>query len=171
MHPEQLIQIFDDRLGRRHATRLQGGAAEPLYLPGGRESVIFFRDDHVSGALHEIAHWCIAGAARRRQPDYGYWYKANRNESEQRLFELAEARPQALEWIMSEAAAVSFRVSCDNFDEATLDLPAFRRRVQAQVPGLLRRLPPRASLFIGGLVAITGRRQALRCETYRRPPR
>ena len=170
MHPGQLIQVFDDTVGRRHATRLQGGAAEPLYQPGDCESVIFFREDYISSALHEVAHWCIAGADRRAQSDYGYWYRANRNEPEQRSFERAEARPQALEWIMSEAAGTSFRVSCDSFSEATLDLPRFRRMVRVQVPGLLRRLPPRAVYFVNGLLAMTGRHEALRCGTYRELP-
>ena len=54
-------------------TVLEGGANEPYYRPGS-PNVIYFSEYFVRSALHEVAHWCVAGAARRGLPDYGYWY-------------------------------------------------------------------------------------------------
>ncbi len=51
-----------------------------------------------ASALHEIAHWCIAGENRCQQVDYGYWYEPNgRSEERQFEFEKVEVKPQALE--------------------------------------------------------------------------
>ncbi|MBO6555350.1 MAG: elongation factor P hydroxylase [Pseudomonadales bacterium] len=173
MELSELSAVFERTVGQSNNTRLQGGAPEPLYEPAGDDratSVIYFRNDYVSSALHEIAHWCIAGPARREKEDYGYWYEGERGETKQRAFESVEARPQALEWIMSNAAGVRFRVSCDNFDESTLDMSGFRRKVRAEVPAFLERLPTRAETFIGGLMAASGCYGALRCETYKELP-
>src|SRR3546814_2809228 len=50
-----------------------------------------------------VAHWCLAGAARRRQDDYGYWYAADgRDLEQQHLFEQVEVKPQALELLFSD---------------------------------------------------------------------
>ncbi len=173
MQLQQLIEIFELTVGDTHRTRLQGGAPEPFYRPGlasDELSVIYFRDNYSSSALHEIAHWCIAGPERRLQEDYGYWYKGDRGFREQREFEVVEARPQALEWIMSEAAGIPFRVSCDNFDESTLDLPGFRRVVKAHVPQLLDRMPVRAARFIDGLVMASGCYGAFQSDRYEELP-
>lgn len=169
MQLDQLTNVFHATVGDGFNTRLQGGASEPLYRPG-EPAVIYFRDDYVSSALHEIAHWCIAGPARRQQEDYGYWYSGNRDETEQRAFECAESRPQALEWIMSEAAGIQFRVSFDNFDELTLDIDGFRNKVRAEVPRLLLKMPRRAAMFVDGLIQQVGSHGAYRCETYRNLP-
>lgn len=169
MQLDHLSRTFHESVGHAFGTRLQGGASEPLYMPG-FPAVIYFRNDYVSSALHEIAHWCIAGPERRQKEDYGYWYKGDRCASEQRAFEAVEARPQALEWIMSEAAGIHFRVSCDNFDEATLDLSGFRQQVRAEIPRLLRKMPERASLFVEGLIRQTGSQSVFRCDTYQRLP-
>ena len=49
-------------------------------------------------ALHEVAHWCIASAGRRRCRDYGYWYiPPPRDATAQTEFFAVEARVQALE--------------------------------------------------------------------------
>lgn len=173
MNLESLTAIFDRSVGSTHNTFLQGGAPEPIYVPGydaGEPNVIHFRDDYVSSALHEIAHWCIAGARRRRLEDYGYWYKGNRGVWEQRDFEAVEVRPQALEWILSNAAGVPFRVSCDNFDVKALDMTGFRRQVQKEVPLLLQRMPDRAAVFIEGLLETSGCYGALKCESYQELP-
>ena len=173
MELSELNVVFDRTVGQANNTKLQGGAPEPLYEPAGdgrATSVIYFRDDYVSSALHEIAHWCIAGSARREKEDYGYWYEGERGESEQRAFESVEARPQALEWVMSNAAGIPFRVSCDNFDESTLDMPGIRQKVRAEVPALLNRIPPRAETFIRGLIEVSGCYGALQTENYEELP-
>ena len=105
---------------------------------------IQFRQDFAASALHEIAHWCLAGSHRRQHDDYGYWYVQDRCKDQQMQFEQVEAKPQGLEWILSRAAGVDFRVSCDNFEVESLDVTLFRRRVRQQAvaqieAGLLQR--------------------------------
>jgi elongation factor P hydroxylase len=170
MLAEQICETFNGCFAQTH-TKLVGGASEPLYEPGEREARLYFREDYASSALHEIAHWCIAGADRRQQPDYGYWYREKRDIKQQRTFETVEVKPQALEWIFSVAAGVGFRVSRDNFDESTLDMNEFSAEVHAAVIALLDGLPPRGERFIHALVAQTGNKQALKNGTYREPPK
>lgn len=114
-----LIAIFERCLGQDYHTRLVGGADEPFYEPGTRDGYarIYFRDDYFSSALHEIAHWCIAGAERRTKPDYGYWYNADgRSPEEQLAFYRVEVKPQALEWAFTTACNLPFKVSADNLN-------------------------------------------------------
>ena len=170
MLAEQICETFNGCFAQTH-TKLVGGASEPLYEPGEREARLYFREDYASSALHEIAHWCIAGADRRQQPDYGYWYREKRDIKQQRTFETVEVKPQALEWIFSVAAGVGFRVSRDNFDESTLDMNEFSAEVHAAVIALLDGLPPRGERFIHALVAQTGNQQALKNGTYKEPPK
>jgi len=114
-----LEQVFADSFAASYRTRLCGGADEPLYQPAGDcadgWARIWYRHDYFASALHEIAHWCIAGPARRAQPDYGYWYEPDdRDAVAQRRFLGVEARPQALEWLFARAAGYPFRLSLDN---------------------------------------------------------
>lgn len=169
MNASQVSELFNDCFSRSYDVGLFGGAVEPLYEPGrsGELSRIWFREDYVSSALHEVAHWLIAGPERRRYQDYGYWYEGQRDVDAQRRFEAAEARPQALEWILSESAGIDFRVSCDNFNEATLSLDNFRRAVRKEVWAWLHRgLTRRAAAFQQELVRCSGKKSALACETY-----
>ena len=170
MLAEQICKTFNRCFAQSH-TKLVGGAPKPLYEPGGKEARVYFREDYAASALHEIAHWCIAGAGRRRETDYGYWYRGERDVKQQRTFEAVEVKPQALEWIFSVAAGIDFRVSSDNFDESTLDMSGFRAKVHAAVIIWLNSLPPRAERFIRVLVAQTGNQQALTSDTYREPPK
>lgn len=125
---DSLVNLFNDVFLSLHNTCLVGGGTEPEYRPATIDSTnsihhrIIFREDYVSSALHEIAHWCIAGQSRRQQVDYGYWYVPDgRDREQQSLFEQVECKPQALEWIFSLAAGVRFRVSVDNLDAAIDD--------------------------------------------------
>jgi elongation factor P hydroxylase len=170
MLAEQICKIFNQCFSQSH-TILVGGASEPLYEPGELEARVYFREDYASSALHEIAHWCIAGAGRRQETDYGYWYRGERDLKQQRTFETVEVKPQALEWIFSVAAGIDFRVSCDNFDESTLDMGGFRAEVHTAVIDWLDGLPPRAEQFVHALVEQTGNQQALACDTYGEPPK
>ena len=64
----ELCQIFDALFLATENTRLLPGGEEPVYLPADASCAhdrIVFRHDYVASALHEIAHWCIAGAARQ----------------------------------------------------------------------------------------------------------
>jgi elongation factor P hydroxylase len=174
MRAIDIVHVFHVCFETDFRVRLEGGAAEPYYLPASCNDdyhTIYFREDFASSALHEIAHWCIAGAARRLQPDFGYWYEGDRNADQQREFERLEVRPQALEWIFSEASATPFRVSCDNFAEAALDIEPFRRAVAEAVRvRLAEGLPPRADKFAAALMAKTGNMSALAPETYSELP-
>jgi elongation factor P hydroxylase len=128
---ERVVSLFNATFLSSHHTQLVGGADEPLYL--GHEdgfSRIYFCYDYVSSALHEIAHWCLAGSSRRSLDDYGYWYQGQRDVCQQNKFEQVEVAPQALEWIFSEALGIGFRVSADNLDLADYDTTQFRRAVR-----------------------------------------
>ncbi len=154
----RLQRVFDDCFLASHNTRLVGGAGEPLYQPGndGKEHLLFFREDYFASALHEIAHWCIAGRERRGKVDFGYWYAPEgRSPAQQRAFEAVEYKPQALEWFFSRACGYHFRISVDNLDPVSGALPDtldFRRRVVAQARSWqLAGLPPRAGTFYDAL--------------------
>ncbi len=72
----RIVRTFNDTFLASHHTAMRGGAAEPLYLPavGATPAQIVFTYDYPASALHEAAHWCLAGEQRRTQRDYGYWY-------------------------------------------------------------------------------------------------
>lgn len=152
MDAQLICQLFDGLYLTRYHTCLRGGGDEPLYTPSmnGRMAIITFRSDYVASALHEVAHWCLAGAGRRAEKDYGYWYHGERDACAQRAFEKVEARPQALEWIFSLALGIGFVPSRDNFD-----VPAsrsFDRRIRCEVNAFIDAgLPDRAALFATSL--------------------
>ena len=167
-HSQQLIKLFHECLGQHYKTRLCAGADEPLYEPAkdGVPANIYFRNDYFSSALHEIAHWCIAGEERRRQTDYGYWYVSDgRNNAQQIDFYRVEIKPQALEWCFSVACGVPFSVSVDNVQTSCTDWSAMERQQQqvnlftrncyTQVSNWLQdieTLPERGSQFISTLL-------------------
>jgi len=160
----RLERVFGECFYREFNTRLVGGAPEPLYCPGagdGECHVIHYRDDHFASALHEVAHWCIAGPGRRLTKDFGYWYVPDgRNVAQQRAFERVEYRPQAMEWHFSRACGFTFRVSSDNLgcgDPALADTLEFRRRIVQQAMYWRRSgLPGRAGRFADALRAEFG---------------
>ncbi|MDN6180765.1 MAG: elongation factor P hydroxylase [Halomonas subglaciescola] len=154
-----IVALFDGVFAQTYQTRLIRGGDEPLYQPADSDTpyhrVIFARGFYAS-ALHEISHWCIAGEARRRREDYGYWYLPDgRNADQQRAFEKAELAPQALESLFTAASGREFNVSVDNLDgDAEVDRTAFAAKVQARAQRYLEEgLPARAAAF----------RQALCC--------
>ncbi|MCX2981461.1 transporting ATPase [Halieaceae bacterium IMCC14734] len=148
----RLEQVFADCFCDSHNTVLRGGADEPLYQPARRtqqQHQIFYRDDYFASALHEVAHWCIAGAKRRQLPDYGYWYQPDgRSGRQQQEFEAVEALPQALEWHFSLACAQDFHISADNLTGETIDADSFERQVIKQAQRLCEEgLGQRAGAF------------------------
>ncbi|MBT8140278.1 MAG: elongation factor P hydroxylase [Gammaproteobacteria bacterium] len=153
-----LERIFQAAFLQQWRTCLRGGAAEPLYLPGreaGTPSTIFYRQDFFASALHEVAHWCLAGASRRQQQDYGYWYAPDgRNQNMQQRFELVEQKPQALEYLFALACGVPFRVSLDNLDG---DIDAAREQrfalavCQQAIQYCASDMPSRAATFLHAL--------------------
>lgn len=113
-----LEALFKQCFYKEYKTLLIGGADEPLYSPAtsiGQPHRLYYRADYFASALHEVAHWCIAGAQRRQLEDWGYWYCPDgRSATQQRAFETVEVKPQAVEWMLSVAAAAPFRISSDN---------------------------------------------------------
>ncbi|CAM2067920.1 Elongation factor P hydroxylase [Sulfidibacter corallicola] len=149
---EDLIRIFNDLFVDRFATELVRGDEEPIYLPANENRAlaqVVFAHGYFASALHEIAHWCVAGRARRRLEDFGYWYQPDgRTLEQQRAFERVEVKPQALEWIFSVSCGFRFRFSADNLSGANTDMKDFKRAVWRQVHTYLERgLPKRARIF------------------------
>ena len=119
-----------------YGTRLVGGFSEPFYkAPAGHAMAeVQFTRDYERSALHELAHWCIAGDERRRLDDYGYWYKPDgRTDEQQARFFAVEAKPQALEKYFCHALNVSFDVSVDNLGNTGVDgIDEFKADVDRQ---------------------------------------
>ena len=154
----RLESVFHRCFAASENTRLVGGAAEPLYQPASEHSGVhslYYREDYFASALHEISHWCIAGQARRQQIDFGYWYAPEgRNQKQQRAFETAEVKPQALEWFFSLACDYPFQISVDNFssDGTIPDTQWFRQQLLDQARRWQAdRLPPRGHIFFVAL--------------------
>jgi len=175
MLASDLEQLFAATFYPGYRTRLLGGADEPLYLPAGEGRgchQLFYREDYFSSALHETAHWCIAGEERRRLVDFGYWYTPDgRTLQQQRAFEAVEIKPQALEWLFATAAGVPFAVSADNLAgadaEARQPSPHFLAAVERQAVAWCRAgLPPRAASFVRALTAFYGTRNPLDPDLY-----
>jgi elongation factor P hydroxylase len=153
---EEVAEVFGTVFAGRQV-RLSGGHPEPFYRAPryGRPAEIRFTRDYLSSCLHEVAHWCLAGEARRRQDDYGYWYSPDGRDAEaQAAFFRAEARPQALEWAFAQACGAEFRISCDNLGGEVNGVEAFTRGVGARLVIYLEGgLPVRARHFIAALMA------------------
>jgi elongation factor P hydroxylase len=117
---QNIIELFNRCFRELYNCVLIGGADEPVYLPANNErshNQIHFAQDYFASALHEIAHWCIAGSERRKQVDYGYWYiKDGRSREQQANFESVEVYPQAIEAIFAQACGYPFKVSIDNLE-------------------------------------------------------
>ena len=155
---ETLVTVFDRVFRTTDDTILCGGATEPFYEPGS-PSVIHFREDYDRSALHEVAHWCVAGAGRRRLPDYGYWYSPDgRDAEQQQAFFAVEARPQAIERYFCQAAGIPFSPSVDNVGAhiEPQQLRRFDARIQEWCDQFERiGLPPRATRFVTALRSMT----------------
>lgn len=151
-----LIRLFNECFAETENTILVRGTGEPVYLPADAnhpQHRVIFAHGFFASALHEIAHWCIAGRDRRKRVDYGYWYRPDgRTALEQAAFERLEARPQALEWAFHLAAGSHFDVSVDNLSGAPIDREAFRHRVHARLLELRSgAMPPRGRRFLDAL--------------------
>jgi elongation factor P hydroxylase len=144
--------------GSRPGVRLVGGFSEPFYRAPTADAPaeIRFTRDYLNSCFHEIAHWCIAGEARRRSDDYGYWYSPDgRNGEEQRAFFRAEAGPQALEWAFAVASGAEFRMSCDNLAGEVRGEAEFAAALRGQLQGYLKEgFPPRGEKFLAGLMKL-----------------
>ncbi len=148
---KQLVQIFNRLFEQSENTLLQMGADEPFYQSAkdNQKAIVFAREDYFSSALHEIAHWTIAGEKRRQLDDFGYWYEPEgRSEAQQKEFEQVEIKPQAIEWLLSLACNHPFHFSADNLSQAIDASEDFKNAVQTQAKNyLVSSLPQRAQLF------------------------
>lgn len=160
---DELCQVFDKQFYQQFNTRVVKGNDEPIYLPADMTDIgiaakpyaqIVFAHGYFTSALHEIAHWCLAGEARRKQIDYGYWYCPDgRTQAQQQAFEKVEIKPQAIEWALSLAAGIKFNVSCDNLSGDEFgNLPnaaKFKQAIYHQVASYLENgFPQRARQFM-----------------------
>jgi len=157
---QDLMSIFNRCFAETHNTRLIKGEEEPVYLPADEHRpyhAIFFAHGFFSSALHECAHWLLAGEARRQLPDYGYWYVPDgRSAEQQTLFQQVEVKPQALEWILSAAAGYRFQFSIDNLNGGAPATEQFKQAIRAQVLIYQQKLPARAALFYQQLCLFYG---------------
>ena len=150
--PRELERIFDGLFADRLDTVLRGGAPEPFYEVG-TPNVLHYREDYFASALHEIAHWCVAGKDRRGVDDFGYWYEPDgRSAEQQRLFEQVEVKPQAMESIFAAACGWDFVLSADNIEGDARPSPEFAAAVAEQRARYLAEgLPTRAARFVEAL--------------------
>ena len=137
-----------------HKVVMNGGHAEPLYIPSVRIAEIQYRQDYTASALHEAAHWCIAGQRRRRLKDYGYFYSPPpRTQLDSARFEAAEVEAQSMELLFSEAAGLRFQPSADDVDAPINGLDTFSHRILIRARERRRLgLPERAQKFVTALL-------------------
>lgn len=172
MHQYQdLITLFNHCFFEKYNTLLIKGEDEPLYLPADENRPhhsLFFAHGFFASALHECAHWLIAGESRRKEVDFGYWYVPDgRTMAQQELFQSVEVKPQAMEWILSQAANYPFRVSIDNLNGSESNTLAFKKAVYNQVQTYCKNgLSARAEAFRLALVSFYGSMPCLKFEDF-----
>ena len=159
-----LITLFNQLFLVSENTVLVHGESEPEYFPANDHHLhhrVLFANGFFSSALHEISHWCIAGAQRRQKVDYGYWYEPDgRTIEQQGEFAMVEAKPQALEWIFTKACDLKFVVSLDNLTASVEDSLPFKQSIMMQISLFQQQgLPARAQLFYQALA-----------EQFQQPP-
>ena len=153
---EELVVLFNACFASSENTKLVGDADEPMYQPANADrqyNQVLFTRDYFSSALHEIAHWCIAGKERRTLVDYGYWYLPDgRDALQQAKFEAVEVKPQALEYAFSLASGVKFRVSIDNLQGEETCSKQFEAAVENQLAHFIQSgFNARAQQFLDAL--------------------
>lgn len=148
------MQAINDSVLQCYRTRLCGGFPEPFYQAPGSGldwAEIRYTRDFERSALHELAHWCVAGVQRRQQDDYGYWYAPDgRDAAQQQQFFRVEVRPQAIEQHFCDALGLAFDVSIDNLGNPALaGIDEFRHAVAQCYTGYAQQgLPPRATAIV-----------------------
>ena len=170
-HYQHLIDLFNDCFETQYNTKLVKGGDEPIYCPADEYRpyhAIFFAHGFFSSALHECAHWFIAGPKRRQLVDFGYWYEPDgRSPEQQALFQQLEVKPQAIEWILSNAAGYRFQVSIDNLNGMAFQTAEFKQAVFQQVLKYCQQgLPKRAEQFRKALSCFYHTPMELRRESF-----
>ncbi len=150
-YAQRIAAVFNTLFAEPYRTVMQGGGREPLYEPPTAHSTgrVIYTQDYPCSALHEAAHWCLAGAARRLRRDYGYWYVPGPRDVTQRArFFAAELPVQSLEAAFARAAGVRFVISADDFAAPACEFDAFAERVQQRIESMsIASLPQRARAF------------------------
>ena len=153
---DRLIQLFNRLFKASYNTVLVKGDDEPIYLPADEQNPhhrVIFAHGYYASALHEISHWCVAGEARRKLIDFGYWYKPDgRTQEEQAEFERVEVKPQAYEWILSYASNHKFHFSADNLSADIDASQTFQTNVVNKIHQLIDNgLPERLAMLVNAL--------------------
>ena len=161
-----LIRLFNGLFAVSEQTVLQAGNDEPMYLPRDAQFPyhrIVFAHGFFASALHELAHWCIAGHERRQKVDYGYWYEPDgRSAAQQHVFAAVEAKPQALEWIFAKACDHPFVISLDNLSGEAIDTMPFKQAIMQEIEQLITNgLPYRARILHQAMADFYHQPQAL----------
>ena len=168
-----LILHFNYWFSHLNVTLIRGDF-EPEYFPANKNEParIQFAQGFFNRALHEMSHWSIAGEHRRSLPDLGYWYAPDgRTAEQQALFEQVEIKPQAIEWLFSQAFGRKFRVSLDNLTGDGGNGATFKDHVYAQVQRYLNseaKLPRDAAHFIACICACTRSGKRLQSAEFTR---
>ena len=155
---EELAALFNTVFEASEQTILVDTDDEPHYLPRDNDRLlycIFYTKDSYTSLMHEVAHWCRAGFARRQLPDYGYWYQAsNRSPEAQQLYVQSESKTQALEWIFCVAAGLPVQIIPENQPYSFEPSLEFRRSIyEAALHYLQRGLSDRSERFRQALLA------------------
>lgn len=141
-----IATCFRERFAHQYAVEISGGAAEPLYVPAadGKPAHLYYREDFAASALHEIAHWCIAGTQRRKQVDFGYGYlpPPRDTQAQQKFFQL-ELKVQTLESLFAEAASIRFQPSADNLEASVAEFALQIGHARAATQRWMTRSPDR----------------------------
>ncbi len=161
LNHRDLCDVFHECFWDSHQTRVEGGGREPIYRPKSDTQdhhLIVYSHDYGASALHEIAHWCVAGDQRRQLEDYGYWYAPDgRSRKQQIEFEKVEVKPQSFEWMFSVAAGRGFRISADNLEGDVGASESFKEAIYEQTSVYCEQgLPARAEKYLQALAQRSG---------------
>ncbi len=138
---DELLRLLNEQYLHKYNTKLIAGFDEPFYKAAinNKPAEIQFSHDHIRSALHELAHWCVAGVERRKLNDYGYWYaKDGRNQQQQDEFFKVEIKPQAIEWVFSIICGVKFEASVDNLNNSVVGVEEFKRNLSVQMDSFVK---------------------------------
>jgi elongation factor P hydroxylase len=141
MNLSDFTRLINQHYLKAYNTVLIGGFSEPFYQPAEKNqpAQIQFTHDYFRSALHELAHWCVAGNERRKLADYGYWYAPDgRTQQQQELFFTCEVVPQAFELALSLVCGVKFDVSVDNLSNTTSGADKFTQAVYEKLHSYLK---------------------------------
>lgn len=139
---QELINLLNESYLKHYDTVLVGGFDEPFYqaATGAKPARIQFSHDYIRSALHELAHWCVAGVERRKLDDYGYWYAEDgRSQEQQDEFYKLEIKPQTIEWAFSIICGVKFEASVDNLNNSVDGTEEFKHNLSKQMQDYLTR--------------------------------